>query len=426
MDIKVTGIVKKDNRIDVMFTYSQELNAFFNNKEFFVEYSESIEDVPDAIAVIPFVTNVLPIVWLFDATLYVQELDKTFFDCIDSVKAGYIKMYPEAEFKGEVLPERLVDCTYETSGKKTLFFSGGLDAVHSLIRHIDEKPDLITIWGSDLRLTDIDGWNEVKKAVYEIGKKLDLKNVFIKSSFAEFIEERKLSYKFMDVIHGFWYHNIQHGIGMLGLISPYAYKYKIKMHYIASSYCIKHHHIECASDPSIDNELKFGNCTIFHDAFECSRQDKTKDICNYCRNNYIRLTLRVCWSVKDGKNCCSCEKCYRTICGLIAEGENPKSYGFTDDKNTLLNMVKYMTLYYQTNGVTKDFWKDIQKRVIENKKILKAKSPFYPYVEWMINFDFDDIKKNRPYIINRIKSNLSNALCRIIPRKVKDTLKRFL
>ena len=32
---------------------------------------------------------------------------------------------------------------------------------------------------------------------------------------------------------------------------------------------------------------------------------------------------------QEGDNCCMCEKCYRTMAGLWAEGENPENYGFS-------------------------------------------------------------------------------------------------
>jgi hypothetical protein len=278
MFIEVKKVIQKKNRVEIVYDKSDDLSEYFNEVDFFYEYNEDIEEVPEAIAVIPFVTNVLPIIWLFDAELRVPELDKTFYESIPKFKEGYVNMYPEADFKGNVIVSRLVDCSYRCSERVTAFYSGGLDAVHTLMRHLSEKPDLITIYGSDLNLGDEEGWKRVQDTVSEAGKKYGLKNVYIKSSFASFIKERALSYRFMEVIHGFWYHQIQHGIGMLGLVAPYAYKYRIKTHYIASSYDSATKKIECASDPSIDNELRFGSCSIIHDAFGFSRQSKIADV----------------------------------------------------------------------------------------------------------------------------------------------------
>lgn len=63
---------------------------FKEDMPFFCEYSEDISNTPQSIAVIPFIVQVLPIIWLFDATLIVDELDKHFYDCMEKIKEGYI------------------------------------------------------------------------------------------------------------------------------------------------------------------------------------------------------------------------------------------------------------------------------------------------------------------------------------------------
>ena len=401
---------------------------YFKQFKFFAEYSSiDVTDVPDEIAIIPFVTNILPLVWLLDETLCIDALDLNFYNCLENIKKGYMHMYPEAAFRGKIQVLKLSDCSYDTSDDvRTAFFSGGVDAVSTLIRHIDECPSLITIWGSDLRMQDVQGWAVVKNAVSNVGKEFGLENLFIKSNFNEFLEERKLSYKFWDVIHGYWYHHIQHGIGMLGLIAPIAYERKIKVHYIASSYSInKEYRIECASDPSIDNELRFGSCLICHDAFEYSRQDKIHSILNYCRETDKVCQLRVCWSDKNGNNCCRCEKCYRTIMGIIAENGDPQIYGFKTDIETLQSMKNFMTLNYQPDNVSVAYWKDIQRCFELNNKLLK-KNPYYRWSKWIVGFDFNNIKDNRYHKWHDRKAKLISFCCRLIPRKVKNYLKKYI
>ena len=55
--VKITS-----NRIEVIYTIEGEINKYFNQDEkcFWVEYTENISSVPESIAVIPFVCNVLP------------------------------------------------------------------------------------------------------------------------------------------------------------------------------------------------------------------------------------------------------------------------------------------------------------------------------------------------------------------------------
>ena len=51
------------HRIEVYYTVQGEIEKYFNLNEkcFWVEYTDDISSVPEGIAVIPFVCNVLPI-----------------------------------------------------------------------------------------------------------------------------------------------------------------------------------------------------------------------------------------------------------------------------------------------------------------------------------------------------------------------------
>ena len=79
--------------IKIHYHVDDNLKVFFNPniKYFEIEYSCNIESVPTSIAVIPFVTNVLPIVWLTNSTLTIPELDKTFLIVFLELKKDMLK-----------------------------------------------------------------------------------------------------------------------------------------------------------------------------------------------------------------------------------------------------------------------------------------------------------------------------------------------
>lgn len=427
MYIKVVKNLIEENKITTFFDCDEELKQYFNNFSPFFEYSENISSTPPGIAIIPFIVNILPITWLFNATLYVDELDENFYNCIDKLEQGYINMYPEASFQGKIVVDRLVDCSWKSDSnnvKASAFFSGGVDATHTLLRHFVEKPDLITIQGSDLHTDDEVGWKIVKKQTQKIAALYGLKPVFIKSSFAEFLKERALGARFAEVIHGYWYHNIQHGIGMLGLVAPYAYTNKISKHYIASSYDSSVKKRECASDPTIDNNLVMGSCKVFHDAFDVSRLQKIHDILSYSKENDLPIQLRVCWTIKDGSNCCNCEKCFRTICEIIVCGGDPNQFGFRVNKQVLSNLKEHMALHYQYDLVATAFWQEIQSFYLKNKRIIKSQHK--KYLNWLDGFDFNNLKENKVYKTYEQKRKFISFVCRLVPRKVKDFLKKLL
>ncbi|MCM1137466.1 MAG: hypothetical protein NC453_02655 [Muribaculum sp.] len=106
--ITVTNITKSKDEIIVKFEASEDMKRFFKSPyEFRTSYSSSIVGVPDSIAVIPFICNVLPIIWLSDSTLEVNEIDKDFYESIPNFKMGYTKMYPMLKFKGNYIANSL-------------------------------------------------------------------------------------------------------------------------------------------------------------------------------------------------------------------------------------------------------------------------------------------------------------------------------
>ena len=66
----------------------------------FVEYSADISEIPESIAVIPFLCNTLPISWVWNAEIQVPSCDWDFYHCIEAVKQGYKDMYPSVRFAG--------------------------------------------------------------------------------------------------------------------------------------------------------------------------------------------------------------------------------------------------------------------------------------------------------------------------------------
>ena len=92
-EIKIIDIQKKENKIIYDYDVDGDVgNYLIREKKFYIEYDENIEKVPDSILVIPFLCNILPIVWITNSTLIVDKIDKNFYESIDKFKKGYIDM----------------------------------------------------------------------------------------------------------------------------------------------------------------------------------------------------------------------------------------------------------------------------------------------------------------------------------------------
>ncbi len=399
----------KGNIINYKYTIEGEWKKYFNKRsEYSLEYTESIDDTPISIACIPFVVNILPMTWIFDAELVLNEIDKEFYESIKEFKNGYIKMYPMIKFKGKIVYKQLINNSYDTTDQVACFYSGGLDATSTLVTHYEEKPLLINIQGSDIDLRYTKVLEELKNFLTDIANNLELKIVFIKSEFRALINERKVNNYIKPIAKENYWFGFQHGIAIIGHAAPLAYKYKIKNIYIASSYT-KGDIVTCASDPTIDNFVKLSSTKIIHDGYEFNRNDKSDNIGKFISKTNKKIKLRVCLDDYRVNNCCNCEKCYRTILDFASRGYDPKLIGFELDEKfykKLERNFKYKT-YCTTHSIL--FWKNIQNEFKKHSE-LKNDQRF----KWIYDFNFDNCNKTPLKKIYKVYNAIKKRIKKLI------------
>lgn len=403
--IKLEKIIVHNGKLTYYFSSSEDINQFFTDTPFEIEYPENISNVPKSVLTIPFVCNVLPIIWLTDSTLFLEEIDKAFFESIPEFKSGYVEMYPNAEFKGEIKVERIVENSFTNEGRAAMFYSGGLDSASTLISHLDEKPILLSIWGSDVKYNNEKGWNLVHSAITETTERFGLEEFVFRSTFREFDNEGLLDKAFSEILGDGWWHGVKHGIGLLGIAAPFLFNRKISTMYIASSFSPKYGFHTCASAPSIDNYVKFSSCAVVHDGYEYSRQDKIHRIIRFSKVNDSFLKLHVCWESQAGSNCCKCEKCLRTICGIWSEGENPCNYGFELMEENVMDSYEIILKKANSLYLIPTFYPEIQDVALKNKHLL-SKSQYYPYLKWILTTDFNHPEKIKMPLSYRMRNRL--------------------
>ena len=382
--IVLDKIKVNNNRVDYFFTPTKNLQKYFNNNNnLFIEYNYELTDIPESILAIPFVSNIIPLIWITNSTVKVNELDKSFYDCLNGLKESYQNMFPNVDFNGTILVGKVVENTYEPVHNVATLFSGGLDAITTFIRVKDKNPLLITEFGwheSEMKKSEV--WEADKENAVEFAKKYGLENILVQSNYGNFINARNIDKDFAKRLGDSWWHGLHHSLAIISAAIPLAFKLKVEFIYIASSHSIGLE-VPCASNPTTDNKIKFGSGRVFHDGFELTRQAKTKVVVDYFSSIKETINIRVCF--KNEENCCNCEKCLRTILGIVAEGKNPKDFGFNipDDLSThvekfLFDNIKFFT---KTNIM---FWNTIKQRIKENKNNIPSKL----MLEWFLNYDF--------------------------------------
>ena len=101
--IVIEEISVQNNTINYKYNVSGEWKKYFNLEyEFFIQYSIDISSIPQSIAVIPLLANLLPVAWVCNAEIVLPICDKAFYESIDAIKEGYSNMFPTIEFKGNI------------------------------------------------------------------------------------------------------------------------------------------------------------------------------------------------------------------------------------------------------------------------------------------------------------------------------------
>ena len=384
--IVIKNISKNGSHIKIDYTVSDNLKEFFNlDNKFEVDYYENVESIPDCVAVIPFVSNVLPIIWLSDSELVVESLDYDYSKSINKTRTNFNKMYKTDIFKGNVVVKN--EIKHKKSRKKenvSVFCSGGVDSTLSIVKCLEKgyKPLLITVWGTDVWDNNNDGWKSLKNYSSKLLKKLKLKNLYIKTNFRKFIYEHVLTEKLLrGRINDSWWRGIQHGIGLLGHVAPLAYMHNIKIHYIPATLNKKNLGATCGSFPTIDESVRFLDCKINHSGYEYTRVEKVKKITEYFKNHEV--DLRVCYMDKGDKlNCCHCEKCYLTIMELISIGEDPKNWGFDITDEEISKIPLYLKEKASDSPINIEIWDDIIKQSYKNIDFIKSNNNY----KWILKY----------------------------------------
>ena len=408
----------KDCIVKYKFSYTQGLSKFFTTNEMFVRYDSDVSSLPESILAIPFVGSLIGLTWLTNSIMWVTDIDETFYSAVRNLKLAYQELYPHYKFGGRFVAAKITknQISDDNQSSAVLLFSGGVDAQTSFVRNLDKNPMLCNIqgWYHNTDETNSVADND-KHDIADFANRHNCKCALIDSNFATIVNVNAFQREIGTKLKDSWWHGIQHSMAFISLSIPIAFTNGYHQIIIASSFTIGDSRV-CASYPTTDNEFKFADKGYTtHDGFELTRQDKIKVLVEHQKRINKTYPIRVC-SFND-HNCCKCEKCFRTVLAIIAEGGNPELFDFHFDKPIAQFYKQYIKQNIALFGVHNEslsHWPHIKKRMIENYDNIQEKE----LVEWFLNYDFH--KEKRKGVIRYYYHNFFS----ILKRKIKGWLSR--
>lgn len=373
---------------------------------FWVEYDPDVDVAawPVAWQLAPFVLNVAPIVWATGVAVEVDELDSRLDSSLGDLRTLFSRdLFPQVEWSG-TLSGKTIASTAAPRGSAVagVLFSGGLDSVATSFRHLDERQRLVTIWGADVSNADSVGWDQVAAHTRAYAAEYGHDVSFISSNMRTFYDAWTL-----DNLHAAipdWWGYVQHGMGLVGLAAPLLLSYGSTRLYIASSHTSSFSE-PWGSSPQLDESIRLGALSVVHDGYDAGRQAKIREILATTRARGIEVPpLRVCYSNPDGggANCGKCEKCLRTVAGVMIEGGDLAKIGFEREPGFYQELIrrKFRRHTMPSGKNPAWMWRDIQTRARE----LLAAGPdavdgsVTDLCRWLDGFDFDAYARRYAYV----------------------------
>ena len=365
-------------------TIKVKINKDFKKKylkgNFFVEYDKDInlEKFDYSILSMPFLMNVITIVWISGLTYSVQEMDKELFHSLERVKKVFEYMYPSTSWKGSVKPLKLVDhstglyAPKEDKGCRTaILYSGGLDSFSTALNHKDKRLLFITAWGHwDLPLSQKELWNKRKSKIKQFAHSVGGKLSTVRSNYTSFLRWEYLSKLTPEIKK--WRLGAVEGLGWAGITAPILLSKGFPSLHIASSHSWLYTY-PAAANPYVDNNLKFAGKRVIHDQFDKTRVQKIEGIVKACSSKEKCPFLKVCSTEKqEDKNCGACRKCVTTAIGFYACDADPSKFGIAPTGKAAVSKALELLKPNKQNMYTLLYFKEVQHRIKNDRSLSSA------------------------------------------------------
>lgn len=374
--IKIDNVEASNNKLIVHLDFSEDVGRYFLKDYFVAEYDKKIENVDKSILSIPALSTVITIAWATGADVYMECLDKTYLEALDRVEAVFREWFPQFSFSTKMHVRNIRSNEFNNK-RYAMLFSGGLDSLTSYIRNREKRPTLISVWGADNASPEYKKevlWSKFRNKLLGFANQEEVDIHFIKTNTGELINDKLLTQEYGE-FEGEWWEVVSHGLIYTGLSAPLTTD-GIGTILVASSFP-QGYRKPHGSHVFLYADVGWGDTKVVYDSPDLTRQGKIGYILK--GNPQYYPYVRVCQTYRE-HNCGFCEKCWRTITGLVLEDVDPRKCNF-DIKDGVFDLIRgYFSnhlLSLESNGVL--FWQDIQRHIpdkVDEDKLYNPKDFF--------------------------------------------------
>ncbi|MFY3740860.1 MAG: hypothetical protein HMLIMOIP_001305 [Candidatus Nitrosomirales archaeon] len=413
--IDICDLEIENRRIVANLRFSEGLRKYFFTTELKVEYDTKIT-CDRSISVLPALSLVAPIAWARGTDIVVDRVDEAYLNSLQNVRRILEGWFPQFVSKSQIKPKSIVKNELHNH-QGALLFSGGLDSITSYLRNKAEHLTLITLLMSEDRYRPF--YEKLKNTFQGFAKDQGNDIHFIQSNIRggtnNVVNNMLLASEFGLPT---WWRSVSLGLVTLGLCAPLTASAGIAFVRMASTYR-DNHGIPEADYYLSKTKISWADINAIDDSSDLTRQQKIryffkghKDLYKYLLvcNNLSGHTIPIAKPYPE--NCGYCEKCLRTITGLMLEGIDPNECNFTVEPDILSHIKHAFTsgsLNLPRNN--KIFWQDIQENVVDSTINFNGatgqKYPAEEFFTWFRNFD---IESYRPKTYRLLTSELHFAI----------------
>jgi hypothetical protein len=350
-----------------------------------VQYSrlENLATIDEGILILPALGTVLTVAYALGLAVETQRVDASYATAAEGLTSVFQRMYPGFSADTFSLRGDRVTTSKGIARGGVLLFSGGVDSTASLIAHWNEEVDLLTVWGADVKAGDWRLWKQLEGTVLNHAITGGRSHFLCQSNLQDILDGLRLSKEYSRDFGGHdWWGAAQHGIALASIAIPVAAHQGREQVYIASSVLPG---VPWGSTRETDGRVRWSSGRVVHDQHDLSRQRKLAEIIGPHVTSGGEATLAVCYQLgrggSRGLNCGFCEKCLRTITGLLACGIAPASVGLPFSARSLAHARRQLA-----NGrwaATGNHWAPIQAAIPATLTGIQTERAVCDYLQWL-------------------------------------------